>query len=132
MSEKISSPLQSLDEEETSNCHPIDSRRVSCRNSLREFTFQTKMQEVTMKQLLDGEPWEEYDSVMNDKEESTINLALDPSTIIFRTAMDDDNYSKVRKVLHDSSEGPLRLYTISENIINAVVGDIDDDWEIIN
>jgi hypothetical protein len=90
------------------------------------------MQEVTMKQLLDGEPWEEYDSVMNDKEESTINLALDPSTIIFRTAMDDDNYSKVRKVLHDSSEGPLRLYTISENIINAVVGDIDDDWEIIN
>mmetsp|Transcript_11012 Transcript_11012/g.16533 ORF Transcript_11012/g.16533 Transcript_11012/m.16533 type:complete len:534 (+) Transcript_11012:319-1920(+) len=86
---------------------------------------------VIMKPLLDGEALEEYGSVMNDKEENATNVALDPFTI-FRTVLDDDNYSKVRKVLHDSSEGPLRLYRISENLINDGVGDIDEDWEFVN
>lgn len=86
---------------------------------------------VVMKPLLDGESLEEYGSVMNDKEKNATNVALDPYTI-FRTALEDDNYSKVREVLHDSREGPLRLYTISENIINDGVGDIDEEWEIVN
>jgi len=87
-----------------------------------------------LKLLLDGEPLE-ADGCTVDENGDPVKVPNNPYSTL-RKALDDADYNKVRKVLHESSEGALCLYkasedAISDEVVVAAKGSNEDDWELV-